>query len=344
MAWRSFCSAVDELRIGYKITFQRGRVLATRNGHWRRFSDPRLLAEPRRFYAFDGAAPTFSLGAETSLPWVRFQDLEFDSPHRLPFPESNRARARWFRGDSSGRPLVILGHGWAHQGLESVERVYVKRLVAGGCDLLLPTLPMHLERAPAGTYSGEIMVSGDVVLTLEAFRQAVMEMRALVWWARHRGYTRVGVLGYSLGGYLAGLLACTERDLSFAIIAGAGGGLATTILDTRLGRNIRKDLAICGMLDRERLEEAWAILSPARLRPRLPRKRILLIAGRYDRIMPVRSVLELQRRWRLPRVSWYERGHYTLLTLPGKVLEESLSFIHSRELRPSPAARGQAAS
>ncbi|MCZ6778009.1 MAG: alpha/beta hydrolase family protein [Acidobacteria bacterium] len=329
MAWRFFCGAIDELCIGYKITFRRGRVLATRNERWRRLADPELLADPCRFYALNGTLPDFSPGPVHRLPWTRFQDLAFDSPHPLPFPEANRARARWFRGGIDfDRPLVILGHGWAHRGLENVQRIYVKRIVEGGCDLLLPTLPMHLERAPTGTYSGEIMVSGDVVLTAEAFRQAVVEMRALVRWARQQGYTRVGVLGYSLGGFLAGLLACVERNLSFAIIAGACSGLATTILDTRLGRNIRKDLAVCGMLDRQRLEAAWAILSPARLRPQLPLHRLLLLAGRYDRIMPASSVRQWQRSWQLPYIRWYERGHYTLLALPGKVLKESLAFIH----------------
>ena len=335
MAWRLFCSAVDELRIGYKITFRRGKVLATRDGRWRDLADPELLRDPGRFYALNGAGPDFSHGPVRWLRWARYHDLTFDSPHPLPFPEANRARARWFRGGRDfDRPLVILGHGWAHQGLDNVERIYVKRLVEGGCDLLLPTLPMHLERTPAGTYSGEIMVSGDVVLTAEAFRQAVVEMRTLVRWARRQGYARVGVLGYSLGGFLAGLLACVEKDLSFAVIAGACSGLATTILDTRLGRNIRKDLAVCGMLDRERLEAAWAILSPARLRPQLPLQRLLLLAGRYDRIMPASSVRHWQRAWQLPHIRWYERGHFTLLALPGKVLAESLAFIHQQTTGP----------
>jgi dienelactone hydrolase len=335
--WGGLCRAVDDLRIAYKISFRRGRVLATRDGAWRAWADPALLRDPRRFFSLNGSRPELRQGPERRLSWARLRDLEFDSPCRLPFPEANRARCRWFAGvrgtgggqDPPDRPLVLLGHGWAHQGLEAVERIYVRRLVEAGCDVLLPVLPLHLDRAPAGTYSGEIMVSGDVVLTVQALRQAVVEMRVLVGWTRSRGYARAGVLGYSLGGFLAGLLACAEPQLDFAVIAGAGGSLASTILDTRLGRNVRKDLAACGMLERRRLQEAWAVVSPERLRPLVPRDRILLLAGRHDRIMPPRSVESLWSAWGRPRLVWLERGHYTLLALPGAVLRHALGLIRA---------------
>lgn len=328
MPWPLICRAIDELRIGYKITFRRGRVLATRDGRWRRWSEPALLSDPGRLYDLDGAGPRVSVSSARALPWAECSALEFDSPRPLPFPDVNRASARWFHGPGPGRPVVLLGHGWAHQGLEAVERVYVRRLVRGGCDVLLPVLPLHLDRAPRGTYSGEILISGDVGLTVDALVQAVMEMRVLAAWARSRGYARVGTLGYSLGGILAALLACVEPGLDFTVIAGAGASLASTILDTRLGRNVRKDLAACGMLERDRLESAWAIVSPGRLRPRVPRERILILAGRHDRIMLPRSVEALWEAWDRPRIVWFERGHYTLLALPGAVLRASLAFIH----------------
>jgi dienelactone hydrolase len=331
MPWPAICRAIDDLRIGYKISFRRGRVLATRDSAWRAWADPALLREPERFYALVGSAPPLREGPQRRLPWVALRDLEFDSPVTLPFPGANRARCRWFRGKEGGgpRPFVLLGHGWAHQGLEAVERVYARRLVKSGCDVLLPVLPLHLERAPGGTYSGEIMVSGDVVLTVQALRQAVTEMRALVRWARSREGGPVGVLGYSLGGILAGLLACVEPGLDFAVIAGAGGSLTSTILDTRLGRNVRKDLAACGMLERRRLEDAWAIVSPERLTPRVRRERILILAGRHDRIMLPGSVESLWNAWGRPPLAWLGRGHYTLLALPGAVLRRALRVIHS---------------
>ena len=341
MPWASACRAIDDWRVGYKITFRRGRVLLTRDGRWRAWAASGCAPDSDQLFSLDGALPVPEPSRVRALPWAELRDLQFDSPRSLPFAEANRARARWFRapvllpGAAAGpsarvasRPLVILGHGWAHQGLESVQRVYVRRLLRGGCDVLMPVLPLHLDRAPRGTYSGEILVSGDVALTVEAMAQAVVEMRVLAAWGRGAGYARVGVLGYSLGGILCALLACTRTELDFAVIAGAGASLSSIILDTRLGRNVRKDLAVCGMLERRRLEDAWAIISPGRLQPRVPRPRILLLAGRHDRIMTPRSVEALWEAWGRPALRWFERGHYTLLALPGAILRASVDFIH----------------
>src|SRR3972149_3091488 len=156
MPWPAICRAIDDLRIGYKISFRRGRVLATRDGAWRAWTDPALLDDPSRSYALHGTAPAVRGGAERRLPWARFRDLEFASPCPLPFREANRARCRWFRReeDEKPRPLVLLGHGWAHQGLEAVERIYVRRLVKSGCDVLLPGLPLHPGRGPGRAYRG----------------------------------------------------------------------------------------------------------------------------------------------------------------------------------------------
>jgi len=43
----------------------------------------------------------------------------------------------------------------------------------------------------------------------------------VVSWLRDEGLT-VGVMGYSLGGYVAGLLACVRDDLAAVVIGAAG--------------------------------------------------------------------------------------------------------------------------
>ena len=48
--------------------------------------------------------------------------------------------------------------------------------------------PLHFERTPPGAYSGELVVSADVVLTVEAFRQGVIDMLGTANWLRAGGH------------------------------------------------------------------------------------------------------------------------------------------------------------
>src|SRR5262249_15116556 len=138
------------------------------------------------------------------------------------------------------------------------------------------------------------------------------------------------VMGYSLGGYLAALLACIRDDLAAVVIGAAGDSVVSPILETRLGVNVREDLSWSGMHRSERLGGAWAGISPGRLTPRVPRERVLLVAGAWDRIMLPTSVRRLHERWGRPELRWEDQGHYTLLAVPGRLVRRSVSFLRAR--------------
>jgi hypothetical protein len=327
--WRALNIQVDSFRIWYKITYRRGRVLATEGDAWEAFGDADLLARPERFYRA-GAPPrveTIPAGRLAGAEVLRFR---FPTLHPLRFAESNLAAGRFYRqARRPDAPVVLISHGWAHRGLRVVEHLYVRPFLRAGFSVAFVAHPMHLERTPSDAYSGELLVSGDVVLTVEGFRQGVVDLIAAAEWLRDGGRRKVGLFGYSLGGYLAGIMAAVREDWAFVVLGGAGDSLVSPILDTPLGRNVREDLGACGMADRARLLRAWAIVSPGALRPRVPRDRILLVAGRYDRIMLPVSVRRLWRAWDRPRLVWLNRGHYTLLATNGGLMARALPFIRA---------------
>ena len=328
---RPIAQFIDDYRIWHKITFQRGRILKTRSKAWEDFDRSELFADPRRFYATDGRVSEVTMTPDRKTRLASVDRFTFPTLHRIegwPCQETNTAAGRIYRNRRSPHaPVVVLSHGWAHEGLRSVEVIYIEPLLREGFSVALLSLPLHFERTPSGTYSGELMVSGDVLLTVEAFRQAVADLIGLTSWLRGRGESGVGLMGYSLGGYLAGLVACLTDDLDFVVIGAAGHSLVSPILDTDLGRNVREDLSWSGMHRRENLERAWGIISPGRLLPRLPRERLLLVAGTFDRIMLKSSVQDLWNRWGRPAIRWEDQGHYTLLAVPGRLVRRSLPFI-----------------
>ena len=329
---RAVSSGIDRYRIWYKITYQRGRILGTEPEAWKKYADPAPYPDAGRFFPIDGHLPRPALADEPPRGGMRIRRIEFPTLHPLPFPESNLAVGRLYSASGAEpRPLVVLSHGWAHRRRQGVERLYVRPFLRRGWEVLMMSHPLHFERTPQGAYSGELMVSGDAALTTEAFRQAVVDTGAAVnYLLSRRPGARWGLFGYSLGGYIAGLLACVRSDPAFLVAAGCGDSVISPILDTRLGRNVREDLLHTGLLDRDRLETFWGPISPARWKPALSRDRILLVAGRYDRIMLPDSVERLWQAWGRPELRWLPRGHYTLLATPGALMRACLPFMADR--------------
>ncbi len=325
---------IDAYRIWHKVTFRRGRILKTQGSAWEAFDRTEYYADPRGFYPADGFVPDLRLSEMGAGGPAEVMSFSFETLHPIgayPYTETNRATGRLYRNRADRHaPVAVLSHGWAHDRVRGIELVYVEPLVRAGFSVALLSHPFHFERAPRGTYSGELMVSGDVVLTVEAFRQAVADLIGLVNWLRDRGNRTVGLIGYSLGGYIAAIAACLRDDLDFVVIGGAGGSVVSPILDTGLGVNVREDLSWSGMDRRENLERAWGVISPGRLKPLVPKDRLLMVSGLYDRIMLKGSVADLWERWRRPAILWEPQGHYTLLAVPGRLVRRVLPFLKER--------------
>lgn len=331
---RALHGSLDTYRIWHKITFARGRILATEGESWRSLDDPACLRDPTLFYRTDGAVPAVERKVVGRIAGAEVSRFTFPTLHPMRFPETNVAVGRFYRRLAGGAsPVVMISHGWAHRNLRAIEHLYVRPLLKAGFSVAFVLHPLHFERTPSGAYSGELVVSADVVLTVEAFRQGVVDLVAAADWLRAEGHGSIGLFGYSLGGYLAGIMAALRDDWAFVVLGGAGDSPVSPILDTSLGKNIRDDLKACGMLDRARLIRSWNIISPGSLKPRVPKERILLIAGRYDRIMLPKSVRRLWSAWKRPRLCWLNRGHYTLLATNRGLMSLAIPFMQEMSRR-----------
>jgi len=328
---RPFATLIDDYRIWYKITFQRGRILHTPDSSWEEFDRPAHYSDPRTFYGANGVVPAVATAPVRSRTRAEVESFRHSSLHPIArdgyeATDTSTGRFYWNAGRANA-PVAILCHGWAHEAVRPIEKLFVEPLLSAGFSVALPSLPFHFERTPAGTYSGEMMVTGDVALTVEAFRQSAKDVCGLVSWLKAQGHETVGLVSYSLGGYVAGLAACLRDDLDFVVIGAAGDSVVSVILDTRLGRNVRDDLSASGMHQREKLERAWGVISPGRLPLRVPRERVLLVAGRHDRIMLASSVQRLWEGWGRPPIRWENEGHYSLLAVPGRLVRRARPLL-----------------
>src|SRR5260370_12870849 len=61
------------------------------------------------------------------------------------------------------------------------------------------SLPYHDRRMAKGHERADQLVGPNIWLTLAANRQAVKDARACLSWLEQQGYTRLGILGTSIG-------------------------------------------------------------------------------------------------------------------------------------------------
>lgn len=220
----------------------------------------------------------------------------------LAHAENQTGAARLFLGPGAERPAVILIHGYRGGQLAIEERVWpIPWLLERGLDVALAVLPFHGVRARRGP---PLFPSSDPRFTIESFRHTIHDLRVLTRILRDRGAPTVGVMGMSLGGYAASLLATVVDDLAFAVpfiplasiadFARDGGRLVGSEEDQRL--------------QHEALDDAHRVVSPFARPPRLAPDRVLVIAGDGDRITPIAHARRLTDHFRAP-LETFAGGH-----------------------------------
>ncbi|MGH9531514.1 MAG: alpha/beta hydrolase family protein, partial [Terriglobales bacterium] len=135
--------------------------------------------------------------------------LRFTSPVHTPYAENNLVNARWF--PARGRRAVVILPQWnsdaeSHNGLGRIFNLL-------GIASLRLSMPYHDVRKPAETERADYAVSANVGRTLDAARQAVLDVRCCFDWLEAQGYSQLGIVGTSLGSCYAFLASAHDPRL-----------------------------------------------------------------------------------------------------------------------------------
>jgi pimeloyl-ACP methyl ester carboxylesterase len=218
--------------------------------------------------------------------------------------EANRtAHARLYFGKGKPRPAVVLVHGYLAGQWAIEERAWPIEWLSRRFDLALVLLPFHALRARTDKSGPPPFPGADPRFTIEGFRQAMLDVRALVRWLRARGAPSVGIMGMSLGGYTTALTATVEPGLAFAAPIIPLASLADFALEQgRLGSgdDARRQHAA--------LEAAQRIVSPFARPSLVAKERVLVTAARADRITPIAHAERLAEHLGA-RLVRFEGGH-----------------------------------
>jgi pimeloyl-ACP methyl ester carboxylesterase len=261
-----------------------------------------------------------------------FEHITFDSSYE-PWPrepgrdrwlsyERNRTAHAWvLRHPGEPRPWVVCIHGIRvgspRGNLGFFRPGYLHREL--GLNMLFPVLPIHGPRR-IGPVSGDRILSGDVMDTLHASSQAMWDIRRLISWLHtHEGAPAVGVLGHSLGGYVAALLCCLEEGIDGVVVANPAVDPSHLFWRNALSLATRY-LKTAGVTE-GKMDVLLRMVSPLAMQPLVSRERRAIFAGIADRVVPAVEASTLWRHWEEPCIAWYQGTHRAFLsTAEGRML------------------------
>jgi len=278
----------------------------------------RTYVERARFLRHDYEVLRFDSGfsPDESLPgatlWKSYVPNNECHVRLLRHPGPPRPWLMCIHGYRMGVPLMdfsLFGPRWLHERL--------------GLNIIQPVLPLHGPRR-IGMRTGDFYLDGDPLDLVYAQAQALWDLRrALAWLRQTEGGARVGVLGYSLGGYNAALLAAYERELDFAVaiipVLDFPSALMRFLPPAHL-RFFRQH-----GLDEQRYRDILSVVSPLSRLSQLPSERLHVVAAVGDRLVLPEHPLALARHWKVP-VTWYQGSHLSIRyeREPGQVLRHAM--------------------
>ena len=342
---------------------QRGKALKWFEQKIRRYEHKRWAEEPnRRSLPFgwglehilespNGTAPRVLLdrfAAETiqsSDSWFAATPAEdyalkdgvltFTSQIASPWPANNRVHAQFFPVRNARAAVVVLAQ-WNAKWEE--QQGVCHWLNRKGLTAIKMSLPYHDRRAIPGHPRADHIVGPNIGLTLQANRQALLDVKRVLRWLEIQGYDRLGIIGTSIGSCIGFITMCHEP----AIRAGA-----FLHVSTYFGEVVSQGLTTMNVwepmkqyISREEAIRYWSPISPFPYIPKLrgADKKILTITGNYDPTfwpeLTAQFLAELRQNSVKLEHLGLPCGHYSLGVTPfsqivgyrfGKFLAEALS-------------------
>jgi hypothetical protein len=320
-----------------------------------RYNDPAILADPDRLLAPPPGRVRLDTVARRSLTDGHASHYSFASPYRPHHPLYAEAYAAYdnvgtvhvhaWEHARPARAAILLAHGWAvgARRLHEIEFSIGTLFRELGLDVYFFVQPFHgLRRPSSSRFNGQLHPSTDLVRTNEGFIQTCQDLRALIGAIIERRGAPVGMMGSSLGGYTAALIASIEPRLDFVVPIMAPASMAGLMWDHGAGDPFRLQTERAGMT-RERFHHAWALHSPLSYQPKVPWERRLIVAADADILVTPDQIDALWEHWQRPRRFTFAGGH--ILQIGRRAyIRELARFLAGLGLLPdTPRARAIAA-
>jgi hypothetical protein len=243
--------------------------------------------------------------------------LTFTSAVDSPWPQNNRVHARLFAVSNAGPAVVVLPQWNAKWDVQVKICLWLNRC---GISALRLSMPYHDRRMVPGHERADHLVGSNIGLTLQANRQAVLDVRRSLQWLASQGYGKLGLVGTSIGSAV-GFITMAHEPLARA---GVFLHVSTYFADVvRTGMNTAHVWeGLRANVTADELRRFWSPISPFPYVPRMrgSRQKMLMVSARYDpTFLPGFSaeiIHEVQKTGMETEVLLLPCGHYSLELAP----------------------------
>ncbi len=303
----AFVNALQLRRRAGRITGDQFRAYVD---HWAQHS-------PADYFAMPSAQPPADLPEHG--PWTR------PSPHPIGWAANDHLHLHYWPGPCGwNSPVMFLLHG-----VMSVSdvgyRLWAQTLNRLGWGAMFFHLPFHYGRRPPWIWTGEPALSANFILTCEAIRQAVIELRWVSAALKAKGVPHLGLWGTSYGGWIGGLLLALESNLSTAWLLEPIADADHAVWESPAARVLRHQARQDG-ITRDDCRRHLRLICPAHQTPMIRTDRILLFAGTFDRIAPAHQLRCLHQKWPGSIYREFRQGHVGYQLMPESLKLARTSF------------------
>lgn len=240
--------------------------------------------------------------------------FKFPTPLPGEVEENNIVYGRFYRCTErwQERPVIILLDGHPAVGYHTGFPLIARRFNRAGFNVATLVASYQLQRRPRRPFEENCLEFA------RAMAQNIAEIRALTGWLLDAGCPSVALLGFSFGGWLAGLTACCDARIAAAVMTVPG--VCMRYNQPVVWRRARETL--------QALKPAHEAMDTTRLNltlstPVIPKEKILLIVGTHDLFAKGQPYEELWQKWQQPEIWRLPHGHVSAqfrLGLMGRVL------------------------
>ncbi len=262
--------------------------------------------------------------------------LTFTSAIASPWASNNRVHAQLFTARARGPAVVVLAQWNARWEEQQNVCGWLNKL---GLTAVKMSLPYHDRRSIPGHPRADHLIGPNIGLTMQAGRQAVLDVRRTLDWLEQQGYGPLGLLGTSIGSAVGFITMCHDPAVKAAAFMHASTYFGDVVATGLTTKTVWEPIAAAGISQVE-LCDFWSPISPFPYIARLTeaKKKLLLITARYDPTFRPEYTEALLDKLRAERVPFEGMslpcGHYSLGVKPfsyiaghrfGKFLQKALT-------------------